>query len=884
MATGVDEVRELALVQKARGGDERAFVELVGVYQNLVTSVTLSVLGERTLSEDAAQEAFVRAWKSLGQLREEKKFRPWLMAIARRSALRMLSERKGTKVNLVGEEESGPRPDELAARSDDLELVMSSLAGLPEKYRLPMILFYREGESVAVVAAKLDLRPDAVKQRLKRGRDLLREKVESRMARALRMSAPGTVFTVGVATMVSQVGGAGTAVAAGAAGKVFVTSGSAAGTSSVASGATMMSSKFSTITAVAVVLVAVPVGYGVREAITQGEPSKAVVPSVVRERDAGALEVLRKRPLPPSQVVDEWERLLEAHGRTGAGMAAIHEEVSELEVGFVRKALRSVVVTEWVRLDARGGFEALFNGRDRESRYLFLEEWMKANPSEALEATVSWVKADSDRMFPLGAALILAERSPELFMDALLQLPDQLASSGSATEGLALIASQRPLELRDVAMRLDEGPRREVLAPALKGWGEFAPLAALDWIKSNEAEDERIQSNRFFWVTEGWSKERPREFLAKLNSICEAGPKGWKREVLYSRLATMALAELAKEDLEEAFRWWGKHRDEVSINQGHHKMTAVIREEVTRNPRRMIGILDEYDLLAETRTLFNNTGNTSDLGAKWQELGEAVKEVERSGGRDRLVRSVALELQERSPDEAIAFVELADGGLKDSWARKSVASKMVGQDVNLKRVEELVRKFPKWRNDFQAEGLQKVLVKSRESWGELNYREWIPMFEELAARDYFEGFNDYQPFMLHFGGPYLAEEPEAALSWMHGVMEGRMDANIEDNFVGQAIGMWLKEEPERAMAWASEKGLETFSDEVLDGMTWGVEREEVGLPFFWKIFEASEPGGSRVNMVYSLVEDLGVEKVRAGLEGIELTAKEQAIVEVFLKR
>ena len=93
--------KEVVLVRKARGGDERAFVELVRGYQNLVTSVTLSILGERMMSEDAAQETFVRAWKGLGQLKEDRKFRSWLMAIARRSALRMLPNRKRAKQQLL---------------------------------------------------------------------------------------------------------------------------------------------------------------------------------------------------------------------------------------------------------------------------------------------------------------------------------------------------------------------------------------------------------------------------------------------------------------------------------------------------------------------------------------------------------------------------------------------------------------------------------------------------------------------------------------------------------------------------------------------------------------------------------------------------------------
>lgn len=873
---------EVILVRKARGGDERAFVALVRLYQNLVTSVTLSVLGERTMSEDAAQEAFVRAWKGLRQLKEETKFRAWLMAIARRSAIRMLSEKKREKKSIETEEESSPGPDELAARSDDLELVLQSLSELPEKYRLPMILFYREGESVAVVAEKLNLRPDAVKQQLKRGREMLRDKVESRLARALRRSAPGAAFTVGVTTVVSQVGGAGTAAAASL-GTVSVTSGASVGTSSVASGATLMNSKFSTMIAVTVSLAAVPAGYGIREAIERREVAQRPVSLVTGEVDASSLDELRRRPLPPSQVVDEWQRLLEVHGKTGSGMVAINKEVGTMEDGFIRKALKSVLITEWVRVDARGGFDVLFNGRDWESRDLLLEEWMKADPQEALTAIIAWTEEDAERWFPSNAALVLAERSPDLFIEALSQFRFQVGTSGPTTEGLALIASQRPFELRDAALKLEGEGQRVVLSAALKGWAETDPLAALKWIQANEAADERVQSERFFAVASGWSEERPEEFLAKLDSICEARPKSWERGSLYSRLATLALAEVAKEDLEGAFLWWGKNRDKVRMEQVHFEMASVIRGEVTRDPGRMIRILEDYDLLEESGRFFRHGGNTQDLSAKWRELAEAVQEVEKSAGRDELVKAVARELQQRSTGDALAFVELAEGNRRDSPARESVIRGLVGRDMNLKRVKELAREFPKWANDLQAEALERVLSTSRVDGKEIDHREWIPIFENLMVQDHFEEFNTYQPYMVHLGAPYLAEDAEAARSWMHAMMEGRMDASIEDDLVGQAIGEWVIDEPERAMAWISEKGLTAFSDSELQGMSRRVASMKGGLPFFWEIFQAIEPGDARIGMVESALEYHGVEAIRAGLEEIALTTKERRTAEIYMK-
>jgi hypothetical protein len=69
---------------------------------------------------------------------------------------------------------------------------------MPQTYREPLVLFYREGQSVERVAQALELSEDAVKQRLSRGRKLLQEEVTQFVEGALRRSSPGRTFTIGV--------------------------------------------------------------------------------------------------------------------------------------------------------------------------------------------------------------------------------------------------------------------------------------------------------------------------------------------------------------------------------------------------------------------------------------------------------------------------------------------------------------------------------------------------------------------------------------------------------------------------------------------------------------------------------------------------------------
>ncbi|MFD2304718.1 hypothetical protein [Roseibacillus ishigakijimensis] len=636
-----------------------------------------------------------------------------------------------------------------------------------------------------------------------------------------------------------------------------------------------------TLLAVGVTLAAVPVGYGVRELTAREERGGAVAQTAIVGRETKLEDELRQRPLPPSQVVDEWRRLVEKHGRTSEGMVKIYEEVDQREKGFVRASLETVLMANWVRVDALGGFEKVYQGRSWSNRYLFLDEWMKANPRAAMERTLAWLAEDEKRQFPESAALILAEQSPDMFLEFLEELPFRLGVSSALTEGLALVAESRPLELRDRALMIEGDSQRVILTAALKAWGKLNPRAALAWIKEHPGELDQVHTERFFAVAEGWAEAQPGEMLTQLDEVCGDLPKGWDRQVLYSRLATLALTQVVDEDLEGAFRWWGKNLRKIPARTMHHKMGQVIRQELTRNPARMISILAQHGLLAEMDNQFRDSGNGSDLTAKWRELAEAVKEIPASPGREELVRSVAWQLLQTSDWDAVEFVDLADGERAESAARKNVVNGLLGREVNLPKLQKLVADFPHWAREFEGEALQKLPHSASEE--AIDHEAWIPIFERLMDAGTYQSFNDFQPLILSLGGSYLAEDPESAYQWMNEVMKGHADESIVENFVGQGVGAWIQSDAEEAMAWVAQKGFGSFSQEQLQGMVWGTCRIPDGLPYFWQIFAALGPDSQRAGMVHSAMDYHGVEKVRQGLEEAELTAQERALLESFLK-
>ncbi|MFH1300040.1 MAG: RNA polymerase sigma factor [Planctomycetota bacterium] len=193
-------VTDAELIQRCGQGDQNAYGQIVERYQSLVCSVAYNRCGDLALSEDLAQEAFILAWQKLVDLQDVSKFKAWICTIVRNLANRS-AQGKGREVTRTAHLDAVPdipaeipSPVERAVSAEEEKLVWQALADVPESYREPLILFYREGQSVARVADALDLSEDAVKQRLSRGRNLLRLQLASVVETVLVHSKPSKAF------------------------------------------------------------------------------------------------------------------------------------------------------------------------------------------------------------------------------------------------------------------------------------------------------------------------------------------------------------------------------------------------------------------------------------------------------------------------------------------------------------------------------------------------------------------------------------------------------------------------------------------------------------------------------------------------------------------
>ena len=176
----VEREEERELVRRAQGGDEPAFRRLVERHGDRAYALALRILRSTSDAEEVAQDALVRAWRSLPRFRGDSAFSSWLYRIVARQAFDRAAVLKGRRHREVGvewiEDLPGEAPDpypdpELRERATRLERLV---AGLPEVPRTVVTLYYYQDRSVAEVARILRMPENTVKTHLSRARAALR--------------------------------------------------------------------------------------------------------------------------------------------------------------------------------------------------------------------------------------------------------------------------------------------------------------------------------------------------------------------------------------------------------------------------------------------------------------------------------------------------------------------------------------------------------------------------------------------------------------------------------------------------------------------------------------------------------------------------------------
>ncbi len=184
--TGTVEDRPLAestLIQRAQRGDRSAYEKLMERHQTIAFRVAWAITGSAAEAEEAAQDAFLKAYDALGRFRPDRPFRPWLLRIVSNEARnrRVAAGRRARLAIRVAEErrqdDAVPSPEAALLVRERRQELLDAVDRLPERQRTAIFCRYFMELSEAETAAAMGTRRGTVKSRLSRALNRLEREI-----------------------------------------------------------------------------------------------------------------------------------------------------------------------------------------------------------------------------------------------------------------------------------------------------------------------------------------------------------------------------------------------------------------------------------------------------------------------------------------------------------------------------------------------------------------------------------------------------------------------------------------------------------------------------------------------------------------------------------
>ncbi len=180
----MDDIERLVLRVQTAGADvaekHAAFAELVERFQDMAYGYAYALLGDGSQAEDAAQEAFIAAYRYIGQLEDPRAFPGWFRRIVMSQCSRLTRGKRPSPGSIDEAAELAPdlaTPLAALERKELREAILAAVHSLPEAQRLATVLYYIDGYSQDEVAGFLEIPAAAVRKRLQRARGELRERM-----------------------------------------------------------------------------------------------------------------------------------------------------------------------------------------------------------------------------------------------------------------------------------------------------------------------------------------------------------------------------------------------------------------------------------------------------------------------------------------------------------------------------------------------------------------------------------------------------------------------------------------------------------------------------------------------------------------------------------
>ncbi|MES2707660.1 MAG: sigma-70 family RNA polymerase sigma factor [Verrucomicrobiota bacterium] len=788
LAADADLARMAAMPDRA---GREAFVEIVRRHQTAVCAVAWSVTGRVGLTDDIAQEAFFKAWRQIASLRDPAKLKAWLTRIAHGCAVDALRREKshvplddpasGPGLEAAASCCSAASPDKAVADAEEEALVWSALARLPENLRTPLVLFYREDQSMPAVAAALDLSEEAVRQRLSRGRQALKSAVETRIETVLGRVQPSALLVVTIAAGIGLLPGP-AAVAAGvssgalAAGSVGSAGGgvAAAASATTATGAAVTATGFSTFMtatswlAAAISLAAfLPLGWRVSGTTgLSGAGATAALPASPAAGDPFAAYA-------NSQLLAAWRQLHADHGSDAAAMPVIYVLITGEPDPFRRRALGIALMSEWSAVDPEGAFQFLWSEKNnRKDAGWMMREWLKRDPDKAAAHLLSRLSSSED--LAADVAKDVAEFAPAHFMALLTALPPPASGDNlppPLAQALYYFASRDLQAVIDALTQL----KGAVLSSARTSIGPLLartdPAAGLKWSRSLDSEDERMAAGNGVMAT--WAKTDPAAALASLDASHES-----------RRLAQTVLSAAASQDLPGALRLWRENPAKFDKDT-YETFRPALNLEFGKNPAATLKLLNAQP--QEIRSSLVKQLNCADLSpAATATLWDWARQQQGAGAAGELGGNLLVAaFQNKDPDVLARLKSLPEESQAAACAR---AGDFLG-DLEPGQFEKLLGSVsPAARIPLIAAGIGPA---GREAEPDLLL--WRQRLDELPPETQARSAGG-------FAGYLVEKDPRLAVSFADSLPEGP----VKDAAYGEVMGNWAVLDTYQASMWADQ--------------------------------------------------------------------------------
>ena len=179
------QAREERLIAQAKRGDTQAFDELVLLYQGMVYNLAYRILGDVDAASDAAQDAFLSAYRAIGRFRGGS-FKGWLLRIVTNACYDQLRRKKRQPTSslealylegnsVAQRRDEGEKPEEYALHQELGRVIQQGIVTLPPEQRTTLVLSDLQGLSYQEIAEATGTNMGTVKSRLSRARASLRD-------------------------------------------------------------------------------------------------------------------------------------------------------------------------------------------------------------------------------------------------------------------------------------------------------------------------------------------------------------------------------------------------------------------------------------------------------------------------------------------------------------------------------------------------------------------------------------------------------------------------------------------------------------------------------------------------------------------------------------